>query len=367
MKILYVTDMDTVHEVRIFRKMLEYDDLEFHIASFAKKPTLLMDMGIPNLSYFGSNKFNFPYNAWKLKRILNEIRPDILHGNYVQTTGFWSAMTGYHPFLLMSWGTDILLNPDRSFIYRQVTKYTAKRADMIAADCEEVKKRIINLTNYPENRFAVFPVGIDLGAFNPKTEGRDEMRERLGWENKRVMIMTRNLHQVYDIPTFLRAIPEVVKEVPDARALICGEGPERVRLESIISELGIREYVNLAGYVQNDELPKYLAASDVYVSTSLSDGTALTLLEAMAVKLPLVVTDVPANLEWVKSGENGFVVPRGNSEALAEKLILTLKDKVIRKRFGDLNWKIAQEKADWNKNFEVLHQAYMKLFEESRG
>lgn len=108
-------------------------------------------------------------------------------------------------------------------------------------------------------------------------------------------------------------------------------------------------------------MPAYLNASDLYVSSSLSDGTSLSLLEAMACGLPVVVTDVPAILEWVADGENGLVVPRQSIEELAEAIVHLLENEDLAIEMGNKNLVIAKERADWNKNFQKLVQIYEKL------
>ena len=131
-----------------------------------------------------------------------------------------------------------------------------------------------------------------------------------------------------------------------------------------MSALNLDEYVYFAGFVPNDELPLYLNDSDLYVSPSLSDGTSASLLEAMACGLPVVVTDVPAILEWTTPNHNGIIVPRQNTTALAEGLIRILKDKTARVEMGERNQTLVRERADWDKNFADFQALYDQLIEE---
>ena len=98
-------------------------------------------------------------------------------------------------------------------------------------------------------------------------------------------------------------------------------------LKAKTEKLGVKEYVKFLGKIRHRDVAKYLEASDIYVSTSLSDGTSASLLEAMALSLPVVVTDIPGNREWVKNGWNGFLFPAKNPEKLAEKVVVLAKDK----------------------------------------
>jgi len=118
---------------------------------------------------------------------------------------------------------------------------------------------------------------------------------------------------------------------------------------------------HLPGRIPHDQLPHYFNEADVYVSSSYSDGTSVSLLEAMACKLPVIVTDLPSNREWVTPGVNGWLVPSGDAQALSVALLEALQDNGKRKVMADANLRLAQEKADWNKNSAVLLKAYEQL------
>lgn len=291
---------------------------------------------------------------------LKKIKPDLVHAGWVQTSGLQAALSGFHPFLLMPWGSDILIKPDTSWEDFAKAKYTIKKADMITCDCESVKKRIIEIADYPPHKIIVFPWGIDLNLFQPQLEGTD-IREKLGWSKNKLLIMTRSFAPVYGIEYFLKALPRVVEEEPEARVILIGSGPLEQELRNMVAELGISEYVHFAGYIPNEEMPKYLNAADIYVSSSLSDGTSLCLLEAMACRLPVVVTDVPSYFEWIQDGVNGFIVPRKDSKALADKIVALFRDEQIATQMGEQNLQIAWERANWDKNFAKLEEMYHSL------
>jgi len=101
---------------------------------------------------------------------------------------------------------------------------------------------------------------------------------------------------------------------------------------------------------------------DVYVSTSLSDaGIAASTAEAMACRLPVVVTDVADNKKWVDNGVNGFVVPIKDPKSLAEKIIYLLQNENIRKKFGKINRKIIEEKNNYYKEMKKMEDIYKRL------
>ena len=170
--------------------------------------------------------------------------------------------------------------------------------------------------------------------------------------------MTRQLKPVYGVDLFIKAIKLISEQNKNVRALIVGDGPLENELRDLTVLLGLAGIVKFTGKLDRRDLVNYLNAADIYVSTSYSDGTSLSLLEALAVGLPAVVTDVAANREWIKDGYNGFVVQRGDPHSISEGLLKLLDSDELRRFFGERCFKVARERADWDKNFEK----FMKMF-----
>lgn len=368
MRIFYLTNGESVHDERFLRKMLE-QGYEIYLISYSmvKEPLeipgikkVIHKRMVPSFIPFSIYLNYFPFGFLHLKYLLRKYKPDILHAGWVQHYGFISALSGYHPLVIIPWGSDILIEPHKSIIHKLLTKYSLRKADMISCDAEFVKKEIINISGYPEENIVVFPQGIDQNKFNSDVDGT-EIRKRLGWEDKKILIMARTFKPVYGIEYFLEALVHVTKHIPDVRVMLCGDGPLRDKFMDFVKDNSLEEYVHFAGNVPNDELPKYFNAADIYVSSSLSDGTSLALLESMACGLPSVVTDVPAIKEWVSDGMNGFIVPRKDSRILAEKLIEILDNDDLRRKFGEKNLEIAKKRANWDDNFMKLVGIYKKL------
>ena len=109
-------------------------------------------------------------------------------------------------------------------------------------------------------------------------------------------------------------------------------------------------------------MPDYFKAADLYLSCAHSDGTSVSLLEAMAVGLPVVVTDRPGNREWVVSGKNGWMAPAGDADAFTRSLLLVANMELSqRERISHDNRKIAEARANWDDNFGLLLKAYDRI------
>lgn len=376
MKIAYVSNGESVHDRRFLKKMVEYGHHPLLISYYGNK--LVQVDGVETFQFnyrrlFAFNRFVSPMLDYQLEKklftfqvgfhlrqLLNKLKPDVLHTNFLHYEGFCGALSGFRPVISMPWGSDILLNPRKSRFDMLAAKYTLKRADMIACDCEVVKGLIMKLAGFPGERIEIFPCGVELNIFFPSDSGR-EIRERFNWQNKLILIMNRNFKEVYGVEYFIEALPYIFENYPEVRVFLIGDGPDKNKYRKRIEELGLKEFIWMIGHINEKEMAKFLNASDIYISTSLSDGTSVSLLEAMACRLPVVVSDVPANLEWVKNSVNGFVVPRKDSAAIGKAILDLLNDKKLREIFGDRNLIIAKKRADWDKNYEKLESMYKKI------
>ena len=371
MKILYVGDSKSIHDLRFLRK-LSQEKYEVDVLTLIDDPIQVERVTyhvMPNARVRTGNRLKDDILylptvlEWRkrIRALVKEVEPDVLHGGWIPQHGFISALSGFHPFLLMPWGSDVLILPwNASRIARAQYIWTIRKADMITCDAEHVKSRIVELSDYNPNRIVVFPWGVDLSVFDPNVSGND-IRERLGWEENEIVISTRSLEPVYGIGHLLRAFMHLVKKRPEVRLLICGEGSSLTDLTTYIEMNGLQELVQFEGSVNNSDLPKYLAAADLYVSTSLSDGTSLSLLEALAMSLPVVVSDIPSNREWVRDDVNGLLVDPQDVLAISHAMHMLLENGEQSKLFGERNLAIAKEKADWDVNFGKLESIYQSL------
>lgn len=231
---------------------------------------------------------------------------------------------------------------------------------MITCDCQAVKDHIIRLSGYTPDRIVIAPWGVDLTQFQPLAQ-QSSIRAQLGWHNAKIMIVSRQLRSFYGIEYIISAMPKILAKQPHARLLVCGDGPLETSLRDMVRRLHLEKMVHFAGFVPNHRLPEYLNAADVYVSPSLEDGSSLSLMEAMACALPVVVTDIPAVLEWVQDGKNGFVVKKRDVEGLATAIITMLGSDSLRAQMGKSSLNTAQLFADWEKNFTTIEEIYHRL------
>ena len=355
MRILYFSSDYTVHDRHFLLKLAEsrheirFLRLEDDGIQYEKRP--LPDRIHP-VNWRGGKQRANTLEAWlhlmpDLELVLEQVRPDLVHAGPVQSCGFMIALTGFRPLLLMSWGSDILVDADRNEMWRWMTRYTLKRSDMLLCDCQAAHVKVQELVHYADERIVQFPWGIDLHSFVPGVDTL-ELRKRMGWKDAFVILSTRTWEQIYGIDVLLDAFRLAYALNPRLRLVLLGDGSLASRIKQFIVDHALDDVVHCPGMVSHERLPEYYRSADLYLSCAHSDGTSISLLEAMAIGLPVVVTDGVGNREWVIPGANGWLAPTGDSRAFAQSLLLAADlDTIERERIRRKNRETAERRASY--------------------
>jgi glycosyltransferase involved in cell wall biosynthesis len=234
------------------------------------------------------------------------------------------------------------LNPNRTFALRMVSRWV----DRYLANCQAVKEGLALKLGVPRDKVDIIYNGIEYQRFEKASgDSISELRGKLGIEDEELVVgLVSNFRPIKDVDGFILAASGVARSFPQARFLIIGGGkPEDARrLERLSSDLGIGQKILWTGTVE--DVAPYLDLLDLGVLSSRSEGLSNTILEYMASGLPVVATAVGGNPELIADGEGGFLVPPGDSTALAGKILLLLNDAELRNTMGKINRRVVKEK-----------------------
>jgi glycosyltransferase involved in cell wall biosynthesis len=297
-----------------------------------------------------------------LRRVIREFQPDLIQAGPVQRSAFLVALIGYRPLVSTSWGYDLLHDAGQNSLWRWATRFTLRRSAVMVGDCQTIRQKAI-FYGMPDERIVTFPWGVDIAHFSPSPDGRvapsGRVRDRLGWDEEAfVLLSTRGWEPIYGVDVIARAFVQAAREHPKLHLLMLGNGSQAGLLRQIFSQGGVMEQVYFPGQVSQGDLPRYYRAADLYLSASHSDGTSISLLEAMACGKPVLVSDIPGNREWVEPGENGWWFEDGQVDALYEALYVALQNRQRLPEMGRIARQIAEQRADWDRNFPKLLEAY---------
>jgi glycosyltransferase involved in cell wall biosynthesis len=294
---------------------------------------------------------------FKSYKVIKKDKCRLVHAHWVIPTGLIGILAGKMfgiPTIVTALGSDILVLPQKSYLLRMIVKFVLKNAYLITSDAQVLTEKMLELGACKE-KLVPLVLGVDSEEVDPEVESIEQS------QNKPLVISVRNLTSLYNIELLIKCIPFVVKEIPEVKFIIAGDGSEKENLEKLHRELKLERYVDFVGSLSHSELLKSLASSTIYVSTSLSDSTSLSLLEAMYCGVFPVVTDITANREWIKDGENGFLVPLDKERILGEKIVKALRDRNLRENARKKNRNLIEERGLWSSNIRKLESYYLKL------
>ena len=318
---------------------------------FARNKLLIEHKTIPYfrmILYYISGFFLTLYAVFKNKC-------DMIHAHWAIPTGLIGAWVGFilrKPLFITIHGSDLRMALESTSFLRKIFVYVCKNAAHI--NCvSNVQKKQIEQLGIRGAKISVIPMGIDE-AFLERGKTR-----RFGLNKRSYIILSnRNLLPIYNVSLLVRAIPIVLKQEPETKFLIAGDGPEKESLEREVKKSDIDSSVRFLGRVPHGEMPDLLSRADIYVSTSLYDGTSVSLLEAMGSGTFPIVTEIPANREWIMDGENGFLVSINEENSLACKIIDAIRNPGLLGKSQVENRSIIEQRVIWPECINKVKKIY---------
>ena len=279
-------------------------------------------------------------SARKLRMLIERVQPDLIHALRIPYEGMLAADAHIGvPLLISIWGNDFTLHAPSTRLMRHYTRWTMQVADALHADCQR-DIRLAQEWGFPAKRpTLVTPSsgGIRTDIFFPP--------EKL--EKEPVVVNPRGLRAYVRNDVFFKAIPLVLKEIPQARFL-CASMAGEAQVQQWIEELEIGHAVELLAPMPHAQMAQVYRRAAVLVSPSVHDGTPNSLLEGMSCGCFPVAGDLESIREWITDGENGLLTDATDPHRLAESIVRALKSKELRKQAAFLNAKRIADGAEYN-------------------
>ena len=300
---------------------------------------------------------DLPRLVMDFKRVVKQVKPDLIHAGPIQTCSFVAALSGFHPILTMSWGFDLMQDVEKNWWMKSITKYVLRHSTFFTSDAQVTCDKAVAYGMRPE-RTVVFPWGVDLEHFSPQQLAVSKKRSTVNRQPSFVLFCNRSWEPRYGVDVLARAFVKVAREREDVSLLLLGGVSQARTIRQILMSGGVLDRVQFGGQISQTDLPRWYHMADLYISSSHVDGSSVSLMEAWACGLPPLVSDIPANQEWINEGVNGWLFPDGDVEALAETILAVIAQGKKLTQVGHAARRSAQERADWKKNFAVLLKAY---------
>lgn len=299
--------------------------------------------------------------SWKIYRLIKKEKIKILQfGHYAHycLIGTLLAKLLKLKILIYFHGIDLWIH-QRKKIGRWLMKLNLENADKLIANSNFIKNEIFNL-GIPKEKIVVIYPGINVEKFknlNNKKSG--------DLINKKIILSLGRLIKLKGYDLVLKALPEVIRVVPNLVYLIIGEGKEEKELRELVKKLDLEKYVNFIEAIKGPEETRasYYALADVFVGPSREiiykdykhvESFGLVYLEAAAAEKPVIATRIGGIKEAVLDGQTGLLVPPENPQALAQALIKLLTDEELAKRLGRQGRKRVEKEFRWEQQIEKI-------------
>ena len=242
-----------------------------------------------------------------------------------------------------------------------------KKADCITAISKHLKERAIKAGS--RVRAEVVPNGVDWNKFSPSDDkgnlqfSDNDFKSKLGLRDEKVIITVSRLVKKNGVEDLIRAMKMLKDESGELKfiLLIVGTGELEGKLKALAKELGLYNVIKFLGRIPNEEIPKYLWISDVFVRASLSEGLGNVFLEAMAAEAPVIATPVGGITDFLVNGENGLFCEVNNPASIKEKIKMLLDNGALREKLVLGGKRTVAEKYNWDNIAQKMDQIFKGL------
>lgn len=238
-------------------------------------------------------------------------------------------------------------------LIKKTRSFVAKNTDTVITPSQYLKN-IVKGWGVPEQNIKVIYNALEQ--LSEPHISREEIKKKIEIKGDIILSIGR-LAPWKGFLTLIDVFPELLKENPDFKLIIVGEGEEKTKLELRVEKLRLKDNVKLVGKISHQNIPLYFKAADIFVLNSGYEGLPHVVLEAMQLGVPVVISNKGGNPELIKDNFNGFLIEYNNKEQIKNRLLKLWQDRNLQKRFIE-NSKEKLKEFNWenlvNKTIKIL-------------
>tara|TARA_Y100000741_G_scaffold362045_1_gene347097 strand:+ start:4545 stop:5645 length:1101 start_codon:yes stop_codon:yes gene_type:complete len=363
LKIILLSDANSVHTIK-WVKSLSQQGLEVQLfslfepnkelsKSYAKynvkvnsanlKPKIkeLREPNISKLKYI----LSFPI----IKKMIKNFKPDLIHAHYASSYGFLALLTGFRPFIVSVWGSDIYYFPEKNKINKYLINLLIKNSDTVCSTSFAMKQIIEK--EYGRSDVDVIPFGIDLDSFFPIVK-----------KKKKFTVGTiKSIENHNGIDCLIDAASIVINNYKkDINFLIVGEGSLKNKMKKKAVDLKVDKKLKFVGFVDHKNVLKYYNDLSLFIAVSTRESFGVSILEAAACEIPSITSNVGGLTEVNVNKITGIVIEPNNPQKLAKSIINLYENEKLRLKLGKGARKRVVEKYNWNSCVDNMINIYKK-------
>lgn len=361
MKICLIGPADNYHIVKWYNWFKNAGD-DVSVITFSEKhPSIVENIYCistnTEVSSSDISKVRYLFHGIKIKDIVDKINPDIVSVHYATSYGTAVALSGIRNYVLSVWGSDIYDFPKKSIFHKLMLKYSLWKATHIFSTSQAMADET---HKYTDKRIDITPFGVDVELFNPIK------RTRLENDGKFVVGTVKTLSDKYGIRYLIEAVAKIKNERPDIpiELRIAGKGSQEKEYRKLAQEIKISQITKWLGFISQEEAAKEWANMDVAIVPSVleSESFGVSAVEAQASSTPVIISDIPGLMEATKPGVTSIVVPRRNSNELANAIVELYDNRKKYRELGEEGRKFVINTYEINMCFERIRDIFKSYF-----
>ncbi len=337
---------------------------EVHIISFTKGeiPSAnvhLINIGV-NVDGGDIGKLKYLLTGKLIKRLINEINPDIINVHYATSYGVAMALSGIKNYILSVWGSDIYDFPNRSFLHRVLLKYSIKKASFLFSTSQAMADEAAKYTN---RRFEITPFGVDMEKFSPNKKTRNCN------DNRFVVGIIKTLSDIYGIDYLIKAISIIKNKKPEIpiELRISGDGAKAEEYKALVKRLNIENIVVFVGRISQEKAAEEWANMDVAVIPSIKyESFGVAAVEAQACGIPVIISDVAGLKEATVPKITSLVVPTKSATDIAHKILMLYDNPEMRKYMGQQGRTYVYNKYELDYCFNNIEKIFIRILSNNK-
>lgn len=292
----------------------------------------------------------------KLKKAIREFKPDVLHAHYASSYGLLGAMSGFHPYIISAWGTDVIKFPNKNFLTKQIIKFNLRKADSVCATSHTLERYIQHIIS---KKVEVIPFGVDMEKFK-------QANKIIVSNNTFTIGCVKSLEKIYNIDLAIVAFSKLKLKYPNRKMklIIVGEGSERKKLEDLVFDLNLSNDVVFEGKLSHTEIANKINELDVFVNLSEYESFGVSVVEAMSCQKPVIVSEAEGLIEVVGDDKNGIVVDLHHIDEVVKALERYMLDENLRKVTGENARERVAEIYNWENSMLQMVGVYDSLIKK---
>jgi L-malate glycosyltransferase len=299
------------------------------------------------------SRINYLAKISALRKLVRQLNPEIFHTHQASSYGFLASFINHPKKILSVWGDDVVVVPNKNFLYKAMIKRSLLAAHRITATSKFLKSTVLNLVKL-SSEVVVIPFGIDLNIYC-QTIRHPQPVVKIG--------IVKWLKPKYGIDILIHAFDKILKAGYKAELIIAGLGPFESKYKQLVRDLGLNDKITFLGLIEQSEVLKLLESIEIFAMPSITNGESfgVAALEASATGLPVVATRVGGVPEVVKDGITGIMVDPGNINQLAAAIIRLIENPAQRAKMGQAGRNFVEQNYRWEENLRSMEKLYYEV------